>query len=51
MKKCKKIREATVDSIFYPGRKEDLQKTLREYLEAADHGGGGAAEVILAPHA
>jgi len=51
MKRNKEIREATVDSIFYPGKKEDLEKTVRGYLEAADYTGDGAAEVILVPHA
>ncbi len=44
------IRETTVSSIFYPGKKDELIQAVRDYLENSSVT-PGEAQIILSPHA
>ena len=46
----KETREATVSSIFYPGKKEELKDTVRTFIEASEKTADDA-QIILSPHA
>ncbi len=50
MKRNDVTRQTTVDSIFYPGKKEELTECVQKYLEDAPDPEGEAL-TILSPHA